>query len=233
MKNKWKIKWFTFIEIIISLSIIILLSGTSIYYFDSFSKKQKLEFDIEKLEDDIKYLDSKVKNREILDYELDIKKDSYFYAYSYNKKINTYYQDLDIIWAFSWEIKTNDLLGWKVWAVKIYKNNKISEEIYLDSKETYPIDIWENKEISIYSYISWSYINPIEIKNLSLNDLLEENLTNIYEINTKEDKSWTDLDNIIIKNINNIKKIEDQDWNKLETVYLFFEKNSIEKSLKL
>jgi len=70
-------KAFTFIELIVVITIIVLISSTGVIYFFKQVASLKISSEIDKIMDLVDDLDSKVKNKKILDYTISIKNNSF------------------------------------------------------------------------------------------------------------------------------------------------------------
>jgi competence protein ComGC len=67
-------KAFTFIELVVVITIIILISSTGVIYFFRQVSSIKIASEIEKVVDIVDHLDSEVDSKKILDYQINIKK---------------------------------------------------------------------------------------------------------------------------------------------------------------
>jgi hypothetical protein len=88
----------------------------------------------------------------------------------------------------------------------------------------------------VKSTLSWETLNEILINYYSPENvnIKQNNLLDLININTKKDKSWTEYNSLIIKNIWWVKTFYNN-WTNLSinNIYLFFENNWKEKSLKI
>ena len=227
------IKAFTLVELIVVISIITLLTASSVFYFLDFVEEQKISQKLMIVEDNIADLDKKVKTYEIFDYELQFSLSntwSYItyvnnFDIPYNQIIN--YDSNNWIWTIS-----TDWTSSENWNIKLYKKQKL----YLNENRAADND-YTNLDLSTESYykitwtLSWSVLNEIHLNYFSTDNIYPEknDLLLLSNINTKEDKSWTDYSSIIINNIWWNKTI----WTNEDEIFLFFENNWKEKFIKI
>ena len=232
-------KAFTFIELIIVISIMILITTSSVFYFLDFVKNKEVGQKIQILEDNLTKLDKDVSNYKIFDYEVifDINTHSWWYiSYINNFDINNS-QYIDSFNSLTWSWVIKFLWSW-TGSIKIYKKDKFIYKTWITSSDTINYDF--NQEISykIKSTLTWETLNDIWINYYSEDNLKPEknNLLNLTDINTKKDKSWTNITKLIITNIW-WKKVF-YSWslsNKItdDNIFLFFESNWVEKFIKI
>lgn len=219
---------FTFIELIVVISIISLLSVNSIFYFNDFIWKQELSYDISQLESNINDLDLEIKNQKSFDYSLYFEKGSYWYTISQNNIWNDIKQEItfDTI-TWSGMINLSPALI-DIWEIKIYKWHKKIQQFIQNWSES--IDIKVDDTMEILWTFSWSTLNSLrlaffdidketEIKNTFILDILDKNLVSQNSL-TIENISWSKIYN----------------WNNTtleKPIYIVFEKNWIESTLEL
>lgn len=75
---------FTLVELLVVITIISLMSIMSVGSFLHFVEQQSLQSQLQLFESDIKYLDTKVKNKEIFDYKVELFKDREYYIVKEN-----------------------------------------------------------------------------------------------------------------------------------------------------
>jgi prepilin-type N-terminal cleavage/methylation domain-containing protein len=219
---------FTFVELIVVISIISLLSVNSVFYFNDFIWKQELSYDISKLESTIKDLDADVKNQKSFDYNLNFKKNSYWYYISQNSIWNDIKQEVTfdtISWVGIINLNPSSI---EIWEIKVYKWHKKIEQITKNWSENINIQI--NDTIHVLWTLSWSTLNKLSLSYFDVDKESETKNTFIIDI---LDKNMVSQNSLTIQNIS---------WNKvynwnlpiLETpVYIIFEKNWIESTLEL
>ncbi|MCD5385211.1 hypothetical protein LRZ95_00925 [Candidatus Gracilibacteria bacterium] len=232
-------KAFTFIELIIVISIMILITTSSVFYFLDFVKNKEVGQKIQILEDNLTKLDKDVSNYKIFDYEVifDINTHSGGYiSYINNFDINnSQYIDSFNSLTGSGVIK---FLGSGTGSIKIYKKDKFIYKTGITSSDTINYDF--NQEISykIKSTLTGEILNDIGINYYSEDNLKPEknNLLNLTDINTKKDKSGTNITKLIITNIGGKKVFYSGSLsNKItdDNIFLFFESNGVEKFIKI
>lgn len=230
-----KIKWFTLIELIIVISIIMIVSSSWTYYFSKFIWSQKIKQELEIIKSDFDILDKNIKNYNIFDYKINLNIQTWSLAYTYYTNLfdTDNYQLLDlnsITWT--WIIFTNDTSP-NLWNFKIYKKNKLFINELLPWNISYSWNFYEENIYKINWNLSWIKINDIWIKYFSASNI-ENNSNNFLTliwINTEKDKSWNSYSSITITNIWNKKELL---WNweiLLNQAYLFFEREWIEETL--
>jgi len=228
-------KAFTFIELLVVSAILIIISTSSVFYFFGFLDQSKLNTWIDYVKDELKFLDNKVKNKDLLDYEIYLKKGSLFFI-SYENTL-----DLDRKLLFSWSTLDFYTWSWKlylepIWShdealkIDIFTNDKFFEDFInpWDLQMDYSFSDFLNYKVT-WAY-SWQILNNIEIKYFaeSNTDKKKEDYLELVKIDT--DKS-TDLDSIYIRNTLWRKKFND-DSNSTK-LYLTFDVNWKEKTLTI
>lgn len=224
-------KWFTFIELLIVITIIWIVWIFSVWSFVNFYKNKEFTSKINNLEIFLKKEDLKVKNKEVFDYEIKFEKSSSFFVV---------YEDIFEEKGLKLNFKNNsqislkanneleNILDNKKIITDIYKNWRFIKQIKLE-KNNLKIDykentedkreklIEENKNYEFKFYLE----NKEKLNNLIINKFdLEENLL-LKDISDSKDKI-NSFNNLKIINIFNEKKIL-LDWNETKEAYLFFE----------
>jgi prepilin-type N-terminal cleavage/methylation domain-containing protein len=241
MKKSFK-KAFTLIELIVVISIMTLITWSTVFYFIDFVKKQELTQKIEVIKDNLQNLDNNVKKYNIFDYELLFNTStlsSWYITYlnifdTKNKQTLTFTTN-----SFTWTIETTNNWWWTLTGtLKIYKWIKL----FLNTTKTWATDFNynfnTNKDYKIKWTLSWEILNEIDLHYFSKDNLYPEkhNLLNLININTNEDKSWTDINQLIIKNIWWKKKFYKNTTNNeisSNEIFLFFENNWKEQFIKI
>ena len=231
-------KAFTLVELLVVTTIITLLSVWSVFYFLDFVKNQEIIQKVMLIEDNFDDLDKQIKDYKIFDYQL------IFNTWSLSNLYVTYINNFDIPYnqdiTFSsttwiWIIETNWLSS-QEWKIKLFKKNKLflfetkagnDNYSFVFNKENYYKTTWT---------LSWEILNEIHINYFSEDNIYPEknNSLILYDINIKEDKSWTQISELEITNIWWVKKFYDE-WVEFlsNEVYLFFENNWKEKFIKI
>lgn len=196
-----KIKAFTFVEILISITIIWIITSYGLYSFMNFYDNKRLNGKISYLSDIINENNKLVKNKEIYDYSINIKQ--------YSKNIVIYknifdeknYQTIDIIWN-SWTINfIKEEVSDSIF-LKKYKNWKLSYLTWTN-QENIDTDLIWNNNYKFTSYLSWSnisFLNDIDIVHLDKNEEIKDSGVFIEKI---EDAESNIINDLYIKNINN------------------------------
>ena len=240
MNYKLKNTWFTLVELLVVTTIIILMSASGVFYFNSFVNSYSLKAELSLINSVFNELDDKVKNKEIYDYELYLSQNSQmFYSYQnkFDEKYNQIFNSIDLLTG-SWELKiipSTD--SGETWQLKIYGEYKLLSEKFLDSGNTFSYDFTNSSSYKILWYLEWININDISINYYSQTNLDKEKGDFIVAIaiNTKEDKSWNSYLELIIKNIWWKKVFYDNSLNEIvsDEIYIFFERAWEEESLKI
>jgi len=226
-------KAFTFIELLVVSAILILISTSSVFYFFWFLDQSKLNIWINNIQDQLEELDNNVKNKDILDYEIFLKKDSLFLI----EKENTL--NLNNVLIFSWSNLDFYTGSWELfldpsWVeeqalkIDIYANNKFLENFVIswNSHIFYWFSKFQNYKI-LWTY-SWQILNNLNIKYFSESNLDHKKQDYLKLIRINTDKT-SDLDSIYIKNILWRKSFSDN--SNSTKLYLTFDVNWKEKTL--
>ena len=240
MNYKLKNTWFTLVELLVVTTIIILMSASGVFYFNSFVNSYSLKAELSLINSVFNELDDKVKNKEIYDYELYLSQNSQmFYSYQnkFDEKYNQIFNSIDLLTG-SWELKiipSTD--SGETWQLKIYGEYKLLSEKFLDSGNIFFYDFTNSSSYKILWYLEWININDISINYYSQTNLDKEkgDFMVAIAINTKEDKSWNSYLELIIKNIWWKKVFYDNSLNEIvsDEIYIFFERAWEEESLKI
>ena len=223
----WKLG-FTFIELIVVMSIIALLSVNSVFYFHDFIWKQELSYDISQLDSLINTLDTNIKKQKSFDYTLTFDKNSYWYSVSQNT-----------IWNNISQNATFDTVSWtgiinltpsstEIWEVKVYKWLKKIE--HLTKNWSSSIEVKVEDTTHILWTLSWSTLNKITLWYFDTNTNAELNHTLIVDI---KDITETSYDSINIRNISGNKMYLFGTTKITPPIFITFEKNWIESILEL
>jgi prepilin-type N-terminal cleavage/methylation domain-containing protein len=223
-----KNKAFTFVEIIVTITIIALISSSWVFYFHDFIWKQEISIHINNFQNKISELNNDVKKHNTFDYIINFDKNSHWYTISENNIWTDYLQDVqfDTIsnnWSVSVLPATND-----IWEIKIYSWNKKIDEITRNWTDVINIDI--NKDTKINWVLSWSTLNNISFN--FFNNIDYSKTKNIYILDIL-DNTMTSYNSLTIENINwNIRYLHNS--NELtKPIIILFEKNWIEDRLEL
>lgn len=232
MKMK-KNLWFTLVEILIVISIMSIVSIVWVNSFYSYIDFQELEDKIYVINRDLKEIDDSVKSYKISDYELYVSKWLWYYYYSnyYNSdKKQTISIDFN---SWIWIIKNSSLSDYLY--IKVLSNN-YNNSYNIKPNNSFTWTFLDSINYKITWTSSWYILNNI-ILNYFWDENLgypknDDNLLKIDEINTKEDKSWSKINLLIIKNTWKWKELC-WDWAKIDEVYLFFSKKWKEDKLRI
>ncbi len=235
--KKVLIKAFTLVELIVVISIMTLITTSTVFYFVDFVKNKELTQKIKIIENQLIDLDKDIKNYKIYDYEinLNINTLSWWYITYLNNFDIDYKQTISLNTSnWSWTISISWTATSWTWLLKLYKKQKLffTKEISNTSSFDFLFNTVENYKIA--STLSWEILNNININYFTKDNLYPErnNNINLIKINTKEDKTWTAISELIITNVWWNKKITD--WtSEYDDIFLFFENNWVEKFIKI
>ena len=224
-------KAFTLIELLIVITIITLLSSSWVIYFFRQVSSIKLSSEIEKIVDIVDKFDSEVDTKKILDYSLYIKKNSFWFTWSVNNLglDNRQYINMNFE-TWTWIINSNSGT-----IIKLYSGIKFQKNQAIGSSEKYEYNFSKNIESKILANYSWATLNNIFINYYSPDNLIldNENKLKLILINTKSNKTWNSYNSVEIKNLN-WKKYIIPDWgNDINKIYLFFEREWVEKFIEI
>ena len=236
MKNTPKNHWFTLIELIVVTSILILVSGSWILYFNSFVNSYWIKSELSLINNIFDDLDKQVKNKEIFDYELYLSWNTIWF-YSYQNKFDTdnnqVLESIDFL-SGTWVLKIDPTATSDIWQFKIYSDYKFLFEKIIDWWDGFDYNFWEDQSYKIVWYLSGSQLNNINLSYYSETNLDKEtwDFLELTAINTDENKSGTIINRLVVRNIWWKKEI-DWDDTLYEEVYLFFERAWVEESLNV
>ena len=199
---KKNLSWFTLIEIIVTISIVILLSSSWVFYFGSFIDSLKIKSDIISLKSHLEDLDKKIQNEKSYDYELYLKKDSlwfYYYENILNKpnKLKLISPPFNT-WTGILELEDTNFSG--SLEISISTGINIIAEDFFDTRQSFSLNMSKNDFYEISSSLSGSKINNVWVKYFSKKNLKrqEENLLVLEKILDADNQ---EIDEVIIKNI--------------------------------
>jgi len=225
---------FTLVEIMFVIAIITFLSVSGVNYFNTFINEKKIETDNFIIDNKLRELDLKIKNKEIYDYEASFSWEKDYLLYKFNQSTREANSTLSIDkLTKSFVLSLNLTETWS-WEIKVFNKNKFLYSRLIDQSKNFTGYLNKHQ--------SYDFISDFSIwqENLWILYFSEENLnsswltTNFIEANTEPDKSWLKTNDFILKNINSKKYFYSGSFllNNKE-IYLFFEKGWYEKSIKL
>ena len=222
MKTNHINSWFTLIEIIVVISIIVLITGSWIFYFNNFLWWVKIKSDISKINSILEEFDNKVKYKEIFDYELYLKSwDLGFYYYENKFDLDNFLKATSLNFAsWTWVLELHDSAPSKYLQLFLYNDSRVISEKVLGSSESLPLSFSWYSEYKVVSYLSGTPINNVWINYFSESNLdyWSENLLFLEEI---LDENGEYLSDITIKNIWWRKSL----GNNFSKIILIFENN--------
>lgn len=186
-----KIKAFTFIELMIVISILTILSVAWIMSFWDKIDGLKANSILSEISWNIWDLDNKVANKQIFDYKIIFEKDKNYYQINENIFDTDYQLKLDSIDNNILNLKINNWLNSWSGTIKIYQWYKFEKQDTKNWDKTFTGSFLENKNYRVTWTYSWSILNNLEINNYWNNFILIKIDPNI----------WPDLNKINIKNI--------------------------------
>ncbi|MCP4522734.1 MAG: prepilin-type N-terminal cleavage/methylation domain-containing protein [Candidatus Gracilibacteria bacterium] len=223
-------KAFTFIEILVVITIISIISINSSLYFFDFIGKKELSYDISKFEDEIQQLDYQVKNQEIFDYKISLSNESLGYKIDKNNIGNGNTQQ--VIFNPENKYATIELepKGDSPWELKIYQEHKKILQTVLNGQDSYTIDIKKNSHI--HSSFSGNILNNTTLGYFESDNRNPEKLTQIINIT---DNNNTSTNSLTIENIAGKKQYYDTSNTFLlvSPITITFEKTGTENTLLL
>lgn len=227
---------FTFIELIIVFSIIMLVSVLSIGQFNSFLDTNYIEVHSQEIYEVIDSLDSAVKKGEIYDYSLFFSTGSW-YMYSVNNTgpyTISFNPTPDYFW-YSGTVISNSTDPWVTLSLKTYDGIKIEKNVLYISTWSYNIWFWKNRDYTLKTSFSWTGWNSIFLKFYSEDNLISQKIIEKRLIlEGIKDTGGNILPWIILKNINNKKTLTESWWTTLyNKVDLFFSRGWIGKVLEI
>lgn len=188
--------WFTFIEILVVISILAIVSAFSISSFNKSFERQSLKSEINIFADTIKNLDNDIWVS-ITDYNLYILTGSYYYYYTNNLYKNTI-QDISFTSmsgsSFTWMIKTNDTIKNDM-NLQIYFNTKKINTTSVSSTGTFFYDISTKWKYEFKTFIGELSLNPISLEFFSKTDIKKP-----IDVMNIKDEFWNTYTWVIIKN---------------------------------
>ncbi len=224
-KNKF---WFTFIELVVVISILLLISGYTITSFSKNLDSQSLLSEVNLINIKTSWLDKDIW-KEITDYSLYLQTGSFYY-YTTNNYYRDILNEISFLW-WTWTLKINH-----TWIetltnnVKILFKNKILSENNLFLTWTLQLDVSQ----------IWNYYIKTQNEKWTLNDIFINYFSQINEDRQINLASIIDEDNnsytwIVIKNwLGQTKEFYDFSWNKIDKkIILTFENENTQTNLEL
>ena len=224
-------KAFTLIELLIVITIITILTASGVIYFFRQVSSMKLSSEIEKVVDIIDNFDSKINDKKILDYNFYFKKNSFWFTWS----INNLWLDNFQVLNMNFETWTGIINSNSGTVLKIYSWIKFQWDKVINSSWKYSYNFLKNLHSKIVATLSWTNLNDLLIDYYSPYNLIQdnENKLELININSKSDKTWISYNFVEIKNLN-WKKYIIPDWGSdIWKIYLFFEKEWVEKFIEI
>jgi prepilin-type N-terminal cleavage/methylation domain-containing protein len=221
-----KTKAFTFIELIVSVTIMAIIWTSGMFYFHEFIWKKELLTHLNSFENVIWDLDYQVKKQNIFDYQLKLEKNTIWYTISQNNIWTDFTQEavfdsLNNSWSINIIEDSNE-----IWELKVYQWWKKIEQLTRNWSDNISIELEENTTIT--SSLSWSRLNT-----LSFNYFTQDEDDNFVILDIL-DNNMTSYDSLTIRNISGKKSYLDESSqiNNLPII-LLFEQNWIEERLEL
>lgn len=218
-------KAFTLVELLVVVSIISIVTIFSMSSFMRFIDEKEIESGIIIFKDDIKSLDKKIKNKEILDYKIEFSTWTKYKIIENNFDLDKYLTIDSIYWT--WEIKLQNAETSDKFYIKIYEDGQ--KKVFSWWLTEYNLKINDNFDYKITWYLSWTKIkelNTITIKNLEK----DEKTLILYKLTDTKIPEIAFSDKIFLENISWKKSFLYKDWTKIDTnkINLYFEKNGKE-----
>ncbi len=234
LKSKGKgqqLKWFTLVELLVVIAIITIISVSSFSSFWWFLNTLSLNNSLENFKFTLKNLDSKIKNNDLFDYKMILKKDkSWFYFYEnyyfWDKK-----QELSTIDFNSWTWKIHIPSWTSTWILlyNIYLDWKLLKKDIIRANETKEFNFLKNDEVFVKSSLNWERTNDIKIYYFSSRKT--EKKSNVILKNILCDSG--EKTELIIKNIWWKKEFKENTTTNCINPKLIFESEEAEVELEL
>jgi len=226
---------FTLIELLIVITIIILVTSGWVMYFFKQISSMKLTWEIQKVVDIIDNLDAQVRSRKILDYSfiIDTSKNQRWFNYTTNILGLNSIQELDFH-SENWTgtLSTTSTSTWS-YVFRIYSWVKFESEQIIDSTDTIIKSFLNNQEYKISATLSWTILNDMYINYYS-EDNIDMNWENYLKLIAIKNKAWTtSYTSVNISNLNWKKSIIPDWWTEVNEVYLYFEREWIQKFIEI
>lgn len=194
---------FTFVEIIISISLTIIFTVVGIWSFDKFFKKSELMNIKSNILNILLSEKQKIIWQEISSYDIIFEtwsKALFINENYYNNPYKIKFDNFDLI-SLSWVLSTNNTSTW-VWSIRTYLDEKLFKTYLLTwSWEKLPFDfgsISDFNSIDIKSTINGIETNNFIIKRLDYNWREQENISDVII----DYMTWeTSYKKVILKNI--------------------------------
>jgi hypothetical protein len=183
--------WFTFVEILVVVAILTLVSWVSISSFNRSFERQSLIDEINIFSNLIKDYDKDIWN-DITDYNIYISTWSFYY-YTLNNLYKPVIQSISFN-SFTWTIKTNDLIKRNM-NLTIYFDNKKLYTVSLSSTWNYFYNVKNKWKYEFFSSISGELLNTIYVDYFTKTDIKKN-----IELTEIKDQSWNIYTGVIIKN---------------------------------
>ncbi len=233
-KNRSK-KAFTFIELLVSISIIAIIMTSSIIYFSNTTTKIYLNNNINEIKIWLDTLDKQVDKNFISDYEVTFSKGELGFQYLTNKSYSNY--NMSIAFDFNnwnWTWTTNQTVPWTYWNYKIFQDNKFMRNWVIDATESFT-GTFNNSGFYTFNWtMSGQVLNNVYLKYFAI-DNISDNLSKHIVLSWiySDINKTTSYNYLIIKNIAWNKSIL---WNwvtSIREVYIFFEVSWVESFIKI
>ncbi|MDA7494800.1 type II secretion system GspH family protein [Candidatus Gracilibacteria bacterium] len=219
---------FTFVEIIVSISIVSLIGFSGVFYFQDFIGKQNILTHIQQFENTIDELDNEIKKQEVFDYTIVINPESAGYLISKNNIGTEYKQSL----TYNDNTQTGTLdidpPVDNIWEMKIYENHKKSIHNTVSGLESIDVEMKENTRV--VSVLSGAILNELQFNYFEREQINENTSIQIIDI---QDNTNTSIDTLEIENISGRKNYSYNNIDLTTPIYIIFEYNGIEETLEL
>lgn len=225
MKKNYK--GFSFIELVVVVSILALTSIFTISWFSKNFEKNALLQQANSLNILLWDLDNQIGN-DITDYSLFLSTDNSFYFWTTNTYYKNIVNEISFLW-FSWTLKTNSTTNGNNY-IKLYFENKLQKNDTISFTWSYTQDFSNIWKYVIKSKSDLSNLNDIFINYFSIDK--EESTINLKSIKNESENTYTW---ITIKNwIGQTREFFDYSGNIITNkIILTFDNWKIEANLEL
>ena len=151
---------FTFIELLVVISILAILMTWSIAYFGDFADTMTLKNELSRIKDTIDIENWKIANKEIFDYKIEFLQDKNYYLIYENVVLNDITIKFDSLNSWIWSFSFSWVSSW-TWIIKYYKWYKFQKKKEIAYNESFTWDLSEKNNYKITWSFSWKTLNTI------------------------------------------------------------------------
>jgi hypothetical protein len=157
----------TFIEIMIVVLIMSLISGTGFFYLHTFLGNSELASEVKIFSQELDTFENQIKKYEILTYQIDLTPWNWGYSFTKNIAGNTYAQFQTVDFMTGSGIVSSVWAVNQDWKIKVFKDGKLQEETLYNSNTTPTISLKKGKNYTIFSYFAGVLSNTLWLSYFS------------------------------------------------------------------